>query len=64
MTNVGVIGYDDVLISMYATPSLTTIRQDVARGARTMVDLLFQRMEGNAVSSVVMKPELILRNSA
>ncbi len=62
--DVGVIGYDDVLISMYATPSLTTIRQDVARGAQTMVDLLFRRMEGKEVSSVVMKPELILRNSA
>ncbi|WP_295632442.1 substrate-binding domain-containing protein [Novosphingobium sp.] len=62
--DVGVIGYDDVLISMYTTPSLTTIRQDVARGAKTMVDLLFQRMEGQEVASVVMEPELILRNSA
>ena len=61
---VGVVGYDDVLIAMYTTPSLTTIRQDVARGAQTMVDLLFQRMEGHAVASVVMPPELILRDSA
>lgn len=62
--DVGVVGYDDVLIAMYTTPSLTTIRQDVAMGARTMVDLLFRRMEGEDIASVVMPPELILRDSA
>jgi DNA-binding LacI/PurR family transcriptional regulator len=62
--DVGVVGYDDVLIAMHTTPPLTTIRQDVARGARTMVDLLFRRMEGADVDSVTMPPELILRGSA
>jgi DNA-binding LacI/PurR family transcriptional regulator len=62
--DVGVVGYDDVLIASYTTPSLTTIRQDVAMGARTMVDLLFRRIEGAQVHSVVMPPELILRDSA
>jgi DNA-binding LacI/PurR family transcriptional regulator len=62
--DVGVVGYDDVLIAMYTSPSLTTIRQDVATGARTMVDLLFRRIEGEDVGPVVMRPELILRDSA
>ena len=62
--DVSVVGYDDVLIAMYTTPSLTTIRQDVATGARTMVDLLFRRIEGEEVGPVVMPPELILRDSA
>jgi len=62
--DVSVVGYDDVLIAMYTTPSLTTIRQDVATGARTMVDLLFRRIEGEEVGPVVMAPELILRDSA
>jgi hypothetical protein len=62
--DVGVVGYDDVLIAMYTTPSLTTIRQDVATGARTMIDLLFRRIEGEDVGPVVMPPELILRDSA
>ncbi len=60
----GVIGYDDVHLAMYTTPSLTTIRQDVAKGATTMVDLLFRRMEGEDVESVIMTPELVLRDSA
>jgi DNA-binding LacI/PurR family transcriptional regulator len=62
--DVGVIGYDDVLIAMHTTPPLTTVRQDVTRGARTMIDLLFRRMEGAEVDSVTMPPELILRGSA
>jgi len=62
--DVGVVGYDDVLIAMYTSPSLTTIRQDVATGARTMIDLLFRRIEGEDVGPVVMAPELILRDSA
>ncbi|MFM9936773.1 MAG: LacI family DNA-binding transcriptional regulator [Novosphingobium sp.] len=62
--DVGVVGYDDVLIAMYTTPSLTTIRQDVATGAQTMVDLLFRRIDGEDVGPVVMPPELILRDSA
>lgn len=62
--DVSVVGYDDVLVAQHTTPPLTTIRQDVARGATLMVDLLFRRMEGGEVESVAMEPELILRGSA
>ena len=62
--DVGVVGYDDVTLAMYTTPPLTTIRQDVARGAKLMVDMLFARMEGGEVASVTMQPELVLRGSA
>ena len=62
--DVGVIGYDDVLIATHTTPPLTTVRQDVTHGARTMIDLLFRRMEGAEAMSVSMAPELILRGSA
>jgi len=61
---VAVVGYDDVQIASHTSPPLTTIRQDVALGARLMVDLLFRRMEGEVVGSVMMAPELILRESA
>ena len=62
--DVGVVGYDDVQLAQYTTPSLTTIRQDVGTGAGIMVDLLFRRMKGAEVQSVVMAPELVLRDSA
>ncbi|MBB3860730.1 DNA-binding LacI/PurR family transcriptional regulator [Novosphingobium hassiacum] len=62
--DVSVVGYDDVLLATHTTPPLTTVRQDVARGAKLMVDMLFRRMEGGEVQSVAMQPELILRGSA
>ena len=62
--DVGVVGYDDILIAMHTTPPLTTIRQDVIHGAEMMVDLLFRRINGEDAASVTMPPELILRGSA
>jgi len=62
--DVGVVGYDDLLIASYTSPPLTTIRQDVAHGARLLIDLLFRRMEGEEVKSAAMTPQLILRESA
>lgn len=62
--DVGVIGYDDIYTAMHTTPPLTTIRQDVIHGAAVMVDLLFRRINGEDVDSVMMRPELILRGSA
>jgi DNA-binding LacI/PurR family transcriptional regulator len=62
--DVGVIGYDDVAIAKYTNPPLTTVRQDVERGAILLVDLLFRRMEGDGAASIAMTPELVLRGSA
>lgn len=62
--DVAVIGYDDVVVATHTSPPLTTIRQDVARGAATLVDLLFQRIAGLDTASVSMTPELVLRASA
>lgn len=62
--DVGVIGYDDVVVAKYTNPPLTTVRQDVERGAALLVDLLFQSMDGIEATSVSMKPELVLRGSA
>ena len=62
--DVSVVGYDDVLIAQHTAPPLTTVRQDVARGAALMIDLLFRKMEGEQVASISMAPKLILRASA
>lgn len=62
--DVAVVGYDDVVVAMHTSPPLTTVRQDVARGAKLLVDLLFRRMAGEDTASVSMVPELVLRVSA
>ncbi|MEK9213011.1 LacI family DNA-binding transcriptional regulator [Sphingomonas sp. 2378] len=59
-----VIGYDDLPLAAQAVPRITTIRQDIAAGARAMVDALFVRLHGGEAGSVVLTPELILRETA
>lgn len=61
---VAVMGFDDIPIATQTVPRLTTIRQDVARGAELMVDALFRRIGGQNVAATVMAPELIVRDSA
>jgi DNA-binding LacI/PurR family transcriptional regulator len=62
--DVAVVGYDDVPLAAQITPSLTTIRQDLKQGANRLVDMLFRRLDGERMESVVMKPELVVRASA
>lgn len=62
--DVAVVGYDDLEIAIHASPALTTVRQDLHAGAEAMVDLLLRRLGGDAASSVVLAPELIIRDSA
>jgi len=40
------------------------MRQDLARGARTLVDLLFRRLNGENTPSATMPAELIVRESS
>lgn len=61
--DVSVVGFDDVAVARHSWPPLTTVRQDLGRGAREMVDLLFRRIEGEDTLSVVMQPELVVRQT-
>lgn len=56
-------GFDDISLAASANPPLTTVRQDLSVGARTMVELLFRRLAGETTDSVVMPAELIVRRS-
>lgn len=61
--DVSVVGFDDISFARYSAPPLTTVRQDLAKGARTMVDLLFRRISGAQTESVFMTPELVVRGT-
>jgi DNA-binding LacI/PurR family transcriptional regulator len=60
---VSVIGYDDVHVAAYSSPSLTTIRQDVAKAGRLLVGKALRMVEGEAVRSALLPAELIVRES-
>lgn len=62
--DVSVIGYDDVALARLATPPLTTVRQDLEKGAELLVSLLLRRIAGEPVGSVQLAPELVIRGSS
>lgn len=62
--DVAVAGFDDIFIAAHTTPSLTTVRQDVEKGAHALVDLLFRRMDGEVTRSITLPVDLIIRDSA
>lgn len=62
--DVHVVGYDDLSFASQTVPPLTTIRQDLSGGARHLVDLLFRRIAGENTGSVMLEPELVVRQSS
>ncbi|MFC3175339.1 LacI family DNA-binding transcriptional regulator [Novosphingobium bradum] len=61
---IAVIGYDDLPMAMQTVPRLTTVRQDIAAGARAMVDNLFARLRGEDAGPTVLEPRVIVRETA
>ena len=59
-----VVGYDDIPLAAQTVPRLTTVRQDIATGAKAMVDALFARIAGEDAASVQMIPVLVRRDTA
>ncbi|MFO6445873.1 LacI family DNA-binding transcriptional regulator [Erythrobacter sp. NE805] len=62
--DVTLLGFDDLPIARQTVPPLTTVRQDIAAGARGLVDLLLRRLGGEATESLVLPPELVVRETA
>lgn len=62
--DVAVVGFDDIVLARHSNPPLTTVRQDLAFGARAMVDLLFRRMAGEDAPSALAPIELVVRGSS
>ena len=58
------IGFDDLPIARQTVPPLTTVRQDIGAGARALVDLLLRRLAGERTESLVLPPELVVRQTA
>jgi len=61
--DVAVVGFDDVTLAAHTSPPLTTIRQDIAKGAKLLVELLLLRLGGEQSHSHLLVPELIVRGT-
>lgn len=63
--DLSVIGFDDIKLGQYTTPSLTTIKQDIIMKGRVSAEMIMEDLKNNRRTnhSVVLKPELIIRDS-
>jgi LacI family transcriptional regulator len=62
--DVSVVGYDDVFLAQYLTPTLTTIRQPLVEMGRAAADLLLARLsQGGREVVHRFDPELVVRQS-
>jgi DNA-binding LacI/PurR family transcriptional regulator len=62
--DVAVIGYDDLTIASYVSPSLTTISQNVPEAGRILARDLVAFLEKGVVSTTTVPVKLIERDSA
>ncbi len=62
--DVAVVGYDDIALASYSSPSLTTVRQNIVQGGRILVQKLMAQINGDTVADSVLKTELIVRRSS
>lgn len=58
-----VVGFDDLPLAAQTMPPLTTIRQEIAEGARLLIEKLKARIEGQPTDSIAMAPRLIRRHT-
>ena len=61
--DVSVVGFDDITLAAYTTPPLTTVRQDIAKGASLLVEKLLCLLQGDVAETAQMPPNLIVRST-
>jgi len=63
--DISVIGFDDIPGAAFYTPSLTTVRQPLARMGQVAAQSLIERIEGKKEypTEIAIEPELVVRES-
>jgi DNA-binding LacI/PurR family transcriptional regulator len=62
--DVAVIGFDDIHLSRYCDPPLSTLHQPIAEQARLMVAMILDRIEGKPVQESVVLPVHLVRRAS
>lgn len=63
--DISVTGFDDILLSEYANPSLTTVHQPASEMGAMVAQMLLKIIRGDPIEEkqVIIKPSIIIRNS-
>ena len=61
--DLSIAGFDNLVVSKYYSPSLTTVDMPKYMLGRKSMELLLRKIKGETVDDTVMKTELIIRDS-
>lgn len=62
--DIALVGFDDIYLSQYLSPPLTTVRAPTEQVGREAIQLLIQKIQGQHTDNVVLLPtELVIRQS-
>ena len=59
-----VVGFDDIALAAYSSPSLTTIKQDINKAGKLLVDYVIKRIKDKQIISTMLPVELVVRESS
>jgi DNA-binding LacI/PurR family transcriptional regulator len=62
--DIAIVGYDDIGLAQYSSPTLTTVRQNIRWAGRVLVESLLSILKGQAVADTTLSSELIVRQSS
>jgi len=63
-SDVHVVGFDNIAVSSYVNPPLTTVQQDTTLAGQMLVDNLLKLIRGEVVENTLLPPRLIVRGSS
>jgi LacI family transcriptional regulator len=62
--DIAIAGFDDIVLSRYISPKLTTVRQPIKQMANLATHMLFQALNGNfSIENARLEAELVIRES-
>jgi DNA-binding LacI/PurR family transcriptional regulator len=61
--DVAVVGYDNIAVSAYTTPALSTVQQNTKLAGELLVDTLLKAINNERVEDYLMPAEVIIRQS-
>jgi DNA-binding LacI/PurR family transcriptional regulator len=64
--DIAVTGYDNVPMSEFLFPPLTTVKQPIQEAGEASIDLLLRQINGDPIpqKNILLEPELIIRQSS
>jgi len=62
--DVAVVGFDDIPMARFTSPSLSSVIQDTARAGELLVETLLKLVREEPVDSVMLPPTLVVRRSS